>query len=36
MINFSKPFERITYKDALCKYGGLDRDLIEDKEKNSY
>lgn len=33
MINFSKPFERITYKDALCKYGGLDRDLIEDKEK---
>ncbi|XAU23670.1 lysine--tRNA ligase [Campylobacter jejuni] len=33
MIDFSKPFERITYKDALCKYGGLDRDLIEDKEK---
>ncbi|ECK7867553.1 TPA: lysine--tRNA ligase [Campylobacter jejuni] len=33
MINFSKPFERITYKDALCKYGSLDRDLIEDKEK---
>ncbi|ECR0806754.1 lysine--tRNA ligase [Campylobacter jejuni] len=33
MINFSKPFERITYKDVLCKYGGLDRDLIEDKEK---
>ncbi|HEB8331030.1 TPA: lysine--tRNA ligase [Campylobacter jejuni] len=33
MINFSKPFERITYKDALCKYGGLDRDLIKDKEK---
>ncbi|EOW0152889.1 lysine--tRNA ligase [Campylobacter jejuni] len=33
MINFSKPFERITYKDALFKYGGLDRDLIEDKEK---
>lgn len=33
MIDFSKPFERITYKDTLCKYGGLDRDLIEDKEK---
>ncbi|EAK6249145.1 lysine--tRNA ligase [Campylobacter jejuni] len=33
MIDFSKPFERITYKDALCKYGDLDRDLIEDKEK---
>ncbi|EGN5848044.1 lysine--tRNA ligase [Campylobacter jejuni] len=33
MIDFSKPFERITYKDALCKYGGLDGDLIEDKEK---
>ncbi|HEF6309232.1 TPA: lysine--tRNA ligase [Campylobacter jejuni] len=33
MIDFSKPFERITYKDALCKYGGLDSDLIEDKEK---
>ncbi|HEG3306169.1 lysine--tRNA ligase [Campylobacter jejuni] len=33
MIDFSKPFERITYKDALCQYGGLDRDLIEDKEK---
>ncbi|EOH3409658.1 lysine--tRNA ligase [Campylobacter jejuni] len=33
MIDFSKPFERITYKDALCKHGGLDRDLIEDKEK---
>lgn len=33
MIDFSKPFERITYKDALCKYGGLDRDLIKDKEK---
>ncbi|SQE23839.1 lysyl-tRNA synthetase [Campylobacter jejuni subsp. doylei] len=33
MIDFSKPFERITYKDVLCKYGGLDRDLIEDKEK---
>ncbi|HDZ4930785.1 TPA: lysine--tRNA ligase [Campylobacter jejuni] len=33
MIDFSKPFERTTYKDALCQYGGLDRDLIEDKEK---
>ncbi len=32
-IDFSKPFERITYKDALCKYGGLDKDLIEDKKK---
>jgi len=33
IIDFSKPFERISYKQALCKYGNLDEELIEDKEK---
>ena len=33
IIDFSKPFERISYKDALIKYGGLDESLIDDKEK---
>lgn len=32
-IDFSKPFERITYKEALKKYGNLDDELIENKEK---
>ncbi|MBK1963714.1 lysine--tRNA ligase [Campylobacter novaezeelandiae] len=33
MIDFSKPFERISYKEALKKYGSLQEDLIENKEK---
>ncbi|TBR78272.1 lysine--tRNA ligase [Campylobacter novaezeelandiae] len=33
MIDFSKPFERISYKEALKKYGNLQEDLIENKEK---
>ncbi|MBK1972092.1 lysine--tRNA ligase [Campylobacter sp. TTU-622] len=33
IIDFSKPFERISYKEALKKYGNLQEDLIEDKEK---
>ncbi len=32
-IDFSKPFERISYENALIKYGGLDKNLINDKEK---
>lgn len=32
-IDFSKAFERITYKEALKKYGGLEENLIENKEK---
>lgn len=32
-IDFSKDFERITYKDALKKYGNLSDELIENKEK---
>ncbi len=32
-IDFSKPFERISYKDALKKYGNLSDELIENKEK---
>lgn len=32
-IDFSKAFERITYKDALKKYGNLSDELIENKEK---
>lgn len=32
-IDFSKPFERISYKDALVKYGNLNKDLIDDKEQ---
>lgn len=30
-IDFSKPFERITYKEALKKYAHLDEALINDK-----
>ncbi|TKX30406.1 lysine--tRNA ligase [Campylobacter sp. MIT 12-5580] len=33
IIDFSKPFERISYKEALKKYGNLDETLINDKEK---
>ncbi len=32
-IDFSKPFERISYENALIKYGGLDKNLINDREK---
>ncbi|TKX32648.1 lysine--tRNA ligase [Campylobacter aviculae] len=32
-IDFSKPFERISYKEALKKYGGLNDEVIEDKDK---
>lgn len=32
-IDFSKPFERISYKDALKKYGGLDTLVIENKNE---
>ena len=32
-IDFSKPFERITYKDALKKYGDLSEALIESREQ---
>lgn len=32
-IDFSKPFERITYKDALKKYGALSDEIIENKDK---
>ena len=32
-IDFSKPFERISYKDALKKYGLLDESIINDKNK---
>ncbi|EFT0415256.1 lysine--tRNA ligase [Campylobacter upsaliensis] len=33
IIDFSKPFERISYKEALKKYGNLDKELIENKEQ---
>ena len=33
IIDFSTPFERISYKEALNKYGGLDYELINDKDK---
>lgn len=33
IIDFSKPFERITYHEALIKYGNLDKELISDKNK---
>ncbi|KGI56722.1 lysine--tRNA ligase [Campylobacter sp. MIT 97-5078] len=33
IIDFSKPFEKISYKEALKKYGDLDEALINDKEK---
>ncbi|HEH5120082.1 TPA: lysine--tRNA ligase [Campylobacter coli] len=32
-VDFSKPFERITYKDALKKYGALSDEIIENKDK---
>lgn len=32
-IDFSKAFERISYKDALKKYGGLSDEVIENKDK---
>ncbi len=32
-VDFSKPFERITYKDALKKYGVLSDEIIENKDK---
>ncbi|TKX31335.1 lysine--tRNA ligase [Campylobacter estrildidarum] len=32
-IDFSKPFERISYKEALKKYGELSDEIIENKEK---
>ncbi|EAK1359817.1 lysine--tRNA ligase [Campylobacter coli] len=32
-VDFSKPFERITYKDALKKYGTLSDEIIENKDK---
>ncbi|EAI1055657.1 lysine--tRNA ligase [Campylobacter coli] len=32
-VDFSKPFERITYKDALKKYGALSNEIIENKDK---
>lgn len=33
IIDFSKSFERISYKSALIKYGKIDEDIINDKEK---
>lgn len=32
-VDFSKGFERISYKDSLIKYGGLGEEIIKDKEK---
>ncbi|HEF1257149.1 TPA: lysine--tRNA ligase [Campylobacter coli] len=32
-VDFSKPFERITYKDALKKYGALSDEIMENKDK---
>ncbi|HEA8245045.1 TPA: lysine--tRNA ligase [Campylobacter coli] len=32
-VDFSKPFERITYKDALKEYGALSDEIIENKDK---
>ncbi|MEE3743763.1 lysine--tRNA ligase [Campylobacter porcelli] len=32
-IDFSKPFRRIKYLDALVEIGGIDRDIIGDKDK---
>lgn len=32
-IDFSKPFRRIKYLDALVEIGGLDKDIIDDKNK---
>lgn len=33
IIDFSKPFERISYSDALMKYAKLDKEFINDKDK---
>ncbi|CAD7289369.1 Lysine--tRNA ligase, heat inducible [Campylobacter majalis] len=33
MIDFSKPFARISYKKALIEIGGLDPEIISDKDK---
>ena len=33
IIDFSKPFERISYKNALKIYGKIEDDIIENKEK---
>lgn len=32
-IDFSKPFARVPYLESLVKIGGLDEDIINDKEK---
>lgn len=32
-IDFSKPFERISYKEALYKYANFDENFIKDKNK---
>ncbi len=32
LIDFSKGFERIKYKDALTQIGGIDADILEDKQ----
>lgn len=33
MIDFSKPFKRIKYLDALVEIGGLDKEIVSDKDK---
>jgi lysyl-tRNA synthetase class 2 len=32
MIDFSKPFERISHKEALIKIGGIDASILDDKK----
>jgi lysyl-tRNA synthetase class 2 len=32
VIDFSKPFEKISYKDAIVKIGGIDGFILNDKE----
>lgn len=32
-LDFSKPFERISYKKALVQIGGIEPDVIEDRDK---
>jgi lysyl-tRNA synthetase class 2 len=32
IIDFSKPFERLSYKDALVKIGGIERSILDDKK----
>ncbi len=32
-IDFSKPFERVTFRDSLVKIGNIDESTIENKEK---